>query len=321
VKAIIVEQFGSPDVFREIEIEQPQPSPHQVLARVNVAGVNFLDVYQRTGATPLQAPFRAGVEGVGTVAAVGAGVTDLVPGQRVGWLSGGQGSFAEFTVVDADKAVPVPDDVDDETAAACLMQGITAQYLTTDTYKVRPGDTVLVHAAAGGVGLMLTQMVKRLGGPVIGTASSDAKAEVARAAGADVVVGYEDIVDTVREMTNSRGVDVVYDGVGITTFESSLASLRPRGILVSYGASSGAPQPLDIARLNTGGSLYLTRPSVVHYTSNREELRARACDVFTRISTGVLNATTSQRFPISRIRDAFTELEERRTTGKVLLLH
>ena len=320
MKSIVVEKFGGPGVLREAEIERPEPGPHEVLVRVSVAGVNFLDVYQRTGTTPLRPPFRAGVEGVGAVVAVGGEVTDLRAGQRVGWLTGGQGSFSEFTVVDAAKAVPLPDDIDDETAAACLMQGVTAHYLTTDTYPVRPGDTVLVHAAAGGVGLMLTQMVRRLGGRVIGTTSSDAKAEIARAAGADPVVGYADTVETVREATDGRGVAAAYDGVGATTFESSLAALRPRGVLVSYGASSGAPPPLDIARLNSGGSLYVTRPSVVHYTSTRAELRARADDVFRWISAGELTATTSQRFPISRVGDAFAELEARRTTGKVLLV-
>jgi NADPH:quinone reductase len=321
VRAIVVEEFGGPDVLRQVEVEQPEPGPHQLVVRGTVAGINFLDVYQRTGATPLRTPFRAGVEGVGTVAAVGGGVTDIVPGQRVGWLSGGQGSFSEFTVVDAEKAVPVPDDVDDETAAACLMQGVTAQYLSTDTYRVRPGDTALVHAAAGGVGLMLTQMIRRAGARVIGTASNAAKAEIARAAGADPVVAYEDVAETVREVTDGRGVVVVYDGVGMTTFEASLASLRPRGVLVIYGASSGAPPPLDIARLNSGGSLYVTRPSVVHYTSTRAELRARADDVFTRISAGELTVTIGRRFPISGVRDAFAELEGRQTTGKVLLLH
>lgn len=320
MKAIVVEQFGGPGVLREAEIERPEPGPHQVLVRVSVAGVNFLDVYQRTGTTPLRPPFRAGVEGVGAVVAVGGEVTDLRAGQRVGWLTGGQGSFSEFAVVDAAKAVPLPDDIDDETAAACLMQGITAHYLTTDTYPVRPGDTVLVHAAAGGVGLMLTQLVRRLGGRVVGTTSSDAKAEIARTAGADPVVGYADTVEAVHQATDGRGVAAVYDGVGATTFDASLAALRPRGVLVSYGASSGAPPPLDIARLNSGGSLYVTRPSVVHYTSTRAELRARADDVFGWIGAGELTATTSQRFPISRVRDAFTELEARRTTGKVLLV-
>jgi NADPH2:quinone reductase len=243
VRAIVVEEFGGPDALRAAEVERPEPSPDQVLVEVKVSGVNFLDVYQPTGATPLRAPFRAGVEGVGTVVAVGNAVSDLVPGTRVGWLSGGQGSFSDFAVVDAAKAVTVPDAVDDETAAACLMQGITAQYLTTDTYPVRSGDTVLVHAAAGGVGLMLTQTVKQRGGRVIGTASSEVKAEVARVAGADVVVGYDDFVEAVRDATDGDGVAVVYDGVGATTFEGSLTSLRPRGVLVVYGASSGAPPP------------------------------------------------------------------------------
>ena len=316
----MVEEFGGPEVLRELEVERPEPGPGQVQVEVSVAGVNFLDVYQRIGATTLGLPFRAGVEGVGTVAALGNGVTEFVLGQRVGWLSGGQGSFSEFAVVDAGKAVPVPDSIDDETAAASLMQGVTAQYLTTDTYPVRAGDTVLVHAAAGGVGLMLTQMVKRIGGQVIGTVSSDPKAEVARAAGADHVVGYDDFLHTVRSVTDGEGVAVVYDGVGATTFDGSLASLRPRGFLVIYGASSGPPPPLDIARLNTGGSLYVTRPTVVHYTRTPDELRARAEDVFTWIGAGELTVPSIQRLPFSRVGDAFAALEGRQTTGKVLLV-
>jgi len=317
----MVEEFGGPEVLRAVDAASPEPGSGQVLVEVKVSGANFLDVYQRIGATPLGAPFRAGVEGVGTVVAVGNDVTDLVPGTRVGWLSGGQGSFSDLAVVETAKAVTLPDSVDDETAAACLMQGITAQYLTTDTYRVREGDTVLVHAAAGGVGLMLTQMVKRLGGRVIGTASTEAKAEVARSAGADLVVDYNNFVGAVRDATDGAGVPVVYDGVGATTFDGSLACLRPRGLLVLFGASSGAPPLLDIARLNSGGSLYVTRPSIVHYTATRAELRARALDVFSQVAARELAPTVTHRFPVDAAKDAFSALESRKTTGKVLLVH
>jgi NADPH2:quinone reductase len=237
----------------QAEVDRPSPAPDQVLVEVTVSGVNFLDVYQRTGATPLRPPFAAGVEGVGLVAEVGTSVTDLHVGQRVGWLAGGQGSFAGAAVVAADKAVPVPDEVDDETAAAVLMQGVTAHYLATDTYPIQPGDPVLVHAAAGGVGQLLTQIAKLRGGRVIGTVSTEAKAQAARAAGADDTLLYDDFAQQVRQLTGGVGVAAVYDGVGALTFEGSLASLRPRGVLVVYGTASGPTPPLEIPRLNTGG--------------------------------------------------------------------
>jgi NADPH2:quinone reductase len=268
----------------------------------------------------VQPPYPAGVEGVGVVAEVGSDVTDVSVGQRVGWLSGGQGSFADYTVVEAAKAVPIPDEVDDESAAASLMQGVTAQYLATDTYPIRPGDPVLVHAAAGGVGQMLVQVAKLRGGTVIGTVSTETKMETARAAGADHVVLYEDFVGEVRSRTDGRGVAVVYDGVGATTFEGSLAALRTRGTLVVYGTASGPTPPLEIPRLNSGGSLYVTRPSVVHYTVTRDELRGRANDVFTWLVGGDLRSNIGARYPVAQASEAFTALEARRTTGKVLLV-
>jgi NADPH2:quinone reductase len=283
--------------------------------------VNFLDVYQRTGATPLRPPFAAGVEGVGLVAEVGTSVTDLHVGQRVGWLAGGQGSFAGAAVVAADKAVPVPDEVDDETAAAVLMQGVTAHYLATDTYPIQPGDPVLVHAAAGGVGQLLTQIAKLRGGRVIGTVSTEAKAEAARAAGADETLLYDDFAAQVRRLTGGAGVAAVYDGVGASTFEGSLASLRPRGVLVVYGTASGPTPPLEIPRLNTGGSLYVTRPSVVHYTATAEELRGRTRALFNWIARGEVQVHIGGRFPVAQVREAFTALESRQTTGKLLLVH
>jgi NADPH2:quinone reductase len=314
-----VPSSGAADVLQVTDIDRPSPGAGQVLVRVAVAGVNYMDVYQRSGTVSLPIPFVAGVEGVGTVAEVGDGVDDLPIGRRVGWLRGGQGSYAEYVLVDAAMAVPVPDGVPDETAAAVLMQGVTAQYLATDTYRVRPGDTVLVHAAAGGVGQLLTQVVKLRGGRVIGTVSTEQKAEIARAAGADDVLRYDEVPARVKQLTGGEGVAAVYDGVGGATFEGSLASLRPRGVLVVYGAASGPTPPLEIPRLQAGGSLYVTRPTVVHYTATREELRARTDELFGWVASGQLRVSIGGRYPLSDATRAHQDLESRRTTGKLLL--
>jgi NADPH2:quinone reductase len=321
MQAIIVNGFGGPEVFTSTEVERPAPGSGQVLVELTVSGVNFMDAYQRNGATPVRAPFLAGVEGVGVVVEVGAGVTDLEVGQRVGWLSGGQGTFADYAVVDAGKAVPIPSDVDDEPAAAVLMQGVTAHYLATDTYPIQPGDPVLVHAAAGGVGQMLTQIAKIRGGIVIGTVSTEEKDQVARQAGADHVLSYDGFAEKARKLTGGEGVAAVYDGVGATTFDGSLAALRIRGTMVVYGNASGPTPALEIPRLNSGGSLYVTRPTVVHYTRTPEELRARAADLFAWLAKGDLKVNIGGRYPLSQVSDAFTALESRRTTGKLLLTH
>ncbi len=319
MRAVMVSSTGGPDVLRVTEVDRPSPGPGQVLVQVSVAGVNYMDIYQRTGGTPLPLPFVAGVEGVGTVVEVGSGVEDVAAGQRVGWLRGGQGSYADFAVVDAAMAVPVPDGIQDDDATAVLMQGVTAHYLATDTYRVRPGDSVLVHAAAGGVGRLLTQVVRLRGGRVIGTASSAEKADVARQAGADEVLHYDEVPDRVRELTGGQGVAAVYDGVGAATFDASLASLRPRGFLVVYGTASGPTPPLEIPRLNSGGSLYVTRPTVVHYTASREELLARTDEVFDWVADGRLQVSIGGRFSLADARNAQEALEARRTTGKLLL--
>jgi NADPH2:quinone reductase len=321
MRAVVVNELGGPEVLTLAEIHRPSPAPDQVLVDVAISGVNFLDVYQRAGATPLRPPFAAGVEGVGIIAEVGKSVTDLHVGQRVGWFSGGQGSFADAAVVAAAKVVPIPDEVDDETAAAVLMQGVTAHYLAIDTYPIQPGDPVLVHAAAGGVGQLLTQIAKLRGGRVIGTVSTEAKAQAARTAGADDTHLYDDFAQRVRQLTGGVGVAAVYDGVGALTFEGSLASLRPRGVLVVYGTASGPTPPLEIPRLNTGGSLYVTRPSVVHYTATVEELRGRTEDLFSWLARGGLQVHIGGRFPVAQVREAFSALESRQTTGKLLLLH
>ena len=321
MRAVVVNEFGGPEVLVQADVDRPTPGPGEVLVDVSVSGVNFLDVYQRTGASPLRPPFFAGVEGVGVVAEIGEMVTDLSAGQRVGWLTGGQGSFADAVVVAAGKAVAIPDEIDDEMAAAVLMQGVTAQYLATDTYPIQPGDPVLIHAAAGGVGQLLTQIAKIRGGMVIGTVSTEEKAQVARANGADHAISYEDFATQVRELTDGTGVAAVYDGVGATTFEGSLESLRPRGVCVVYGTASGPTPPLEIPRLNTGGSLYVTRPTVVHYTATTEELRRRTDDLFTWLASGQLRANIGGRYPVGQISDAFRALESRRSTGKLLLTH
>ena len=319
--AICVNSLGGPEVFTLTEADRPIPAATQVLIQVTVAGVNYMDVYQRTGVTAVAPPYLAGVEGVGLIVEVGSEVTDLHEGQRVGWLSGGQGSFADYAVVEAAKAVPIPDEVDTEAAAAVLMQGVTAHYLATDTYPIRPGDPVLVHAAAGGVGQLLVQVAKLRGGMVIGTVSTEAKAGAARAAGADHVISYDNFADQVRDLTDGHGVAVVYDGIGAATFEGSLAALRIRGTLAVYGTASGPTPPLEIPRLNSGGSLYVTRPSVVHYTATTAELRRRTNDIFGWVMKGDLTVKIGGRYPITtQVSEAFSALEARRTTGKLLLV-
>jgi len=318
--AITVSSFGGPEVLEVTEQGRPSPGPGQVLVDVSVAGVNYMDVYQRNGATPVTAPFAAGVEGVGVVAEVGSGVDDLTVGQRVGWFSGGQGSFADSVVVDAARAVVVPDGVEDEVAVTALMQGVTAHYLATDAYPVQPGDTVLVHAAAGGVGRLLTQIVRIRGGRVIGTVSTEEKAAAARAAGAEHVLSYDDFAEQARSLTGGAGVAAVYDGVGATTFDGSLAALRTRGTLLIYGTASGPTPPLEIPRLNSGGSLYVTRPSIAHYAASTEELRRRTDEVFAWIAAGELTVSIGGRYPMSDVVPAFTALESRQPTGKLVLV-
>lgn len=321
MQAIKVGEFGGPGAFTSVEVERPSPGAGQVLVALKVSGINFLDVNQRNGGTALQAPFIAGVEGVGVIVDKGPDVSDLAVGQRVGWLSGGQGSFAEYVVVAAGNVVTLPDEIDEESAAAVLMQGVTAHYLATDAYEIRAGDTVLVHAAAGGVGQILTQIAKIRQARVIGTVSTPEKVELAKTAGADRVVFYDNFADEVRNLTEGEGVAAVYDGVGKTTFEGSLASLRVRGTFVIYGTSSGPTPTLDIPRLNSGGSLYVTRPSVVHYTRTAEELRSRTDVLFDWVSTGKLKVTIGGRYPMAQVSEAFTALESRQTHGKVLLTH
>ena len=321
MRAIRVERYGGPEVLEVVDIEPPHPGPGQVLVDVAASGVNYVDTYQRSGTYQIPLPFVPGVEGAGTVAALGEAVTDLKVGDRVGWVAA-PGSYAEQVLLPADKAIPVPDAVSFELAAAVLLQGLTAHYLCTSTYPVQPGDAALVHAAAGGVGLLLTQMVGRLrSGRVIATVSSDEKAALARAAGAGEVIRYDqvDFAAEVRRLTGDQGVPVVYDGVGRTTFDGSQASLRRRGTLVLYGAASGPVPPLDPLRL-MAGSFFLTRPTLAHFTATRDELLGRASDVFDWMAAGRLNVRIGGRYALGDARQAHQDLQGRRTAGKLLLI-
>ena len=320
MRAIVVTKQGGPEVLELRDEPEPEAGPGQLLVDVEAIGVNFRDIYEREGlgAYSGEPPFAAGAEGAGTVAAVGDGVQDFKAGDRVAWAAA-PGSYAERVVVDQDKAVPVPGGVSTEVAAAALLQGMTAHYLAIDTYAVRSGDPVLVHAAAGGVGLLLTQIVKLRNGRVIATTGSDEKAELARGAGADHVIGYDGFADAARELAGGAGVAVVYDGVGKATFDDSLKALRPRGWMVLYGAASGPVDPVDPQRLHAGGSLYLTRPGLPHYIATTHELRFRAAEVFGWIADRRLDVRIGARYPLEEARQAQEDLAARKTTGKVRL--
>ncbi|MEE6261363.1 quinone oxidoreductase family protein [Plantactinospora sonchi] len=321
MRAVLMRRNGGPEVLEVVEVPDPEPGPGQLLVDVSAAGVNFADVYQRQGTPPYggELPAVPGQEGVGTVLAVGPDVEGFAEGDRVAWADV-PGSYATRIAVPADRAVPVPPQVDPRNAAAVMLQGMTAHYLSHTSYPVASGDPVVVHAAAGGVGLLLTQLVKLRGGTVIGTTSTDRKGDLARQAGADHVARYDTFLDVVREVTGGAGAAVVYDGVGRTTFDHSLAALRRRGLLVFYGASSGDVPPFDTARLAAGGSLYLTRPSLPAHIATRDELLKRAADVFGWVAEGRLTVRVGGTYPLSDVSRAHADLEGRRTTGKVLLL-
>jgi NADPH:quinone reductase len=315
----VVTASGGPEVLELREEPPPEPGAERLIVDVEAAGVNYRDIYERQGSYGGAPPFVAGVEGAGVVAAVGEGVADFSAGDRVAWVSA-QGSHAEQVAVDAARAVPVPDGLSSELAAAALLQGMTAHYLATGAYSVQPGDDVLVQAVGGGVGLLLLQVLKLRGARVIGTTSSDEKAQRARAAGADHVIGYEGFAERIRELTGGNGLDVVYDGVGQTTFDGSLASLRPRGTMVLFGSASGRVAPFDPMRLENQGSLFLTRPSIRHYTAQRDELLERARDVFAWIADDTLRVHIGGRYRLEDARKAHEDLVGRRTSGKLLLL-
>jgi NADPH2:quinone reductase len=318
VLAVVISRNGGPEVLEPREWPEPSPGGGQLLVAVEAAGVNFRDVYERRGGYGTPPPLVAGAEGAGSVVALGAGVTEFAPGDRVAWTSA-TGSYAERVLVDAARAVHVPDAVSSELAAAVLLQGMTAHYLATSTYPIRPRDDVLVHAACGGVGLLLTQIAKMRGGRVIATASSEDKRRLAREHGADETIGYEGFAEAVRTLTGGAGVHVVYDGVGRDTFDDGLSVLRPRGLMVLYGAASGQPQPLELHRLAAGGSLFVTRPTLPYYTATRDDLLARAEQVFEWVATGRLHVLVGGRYPLDAARRAHEDLESRRTQGKLIL--
>jgi len=321
MRVVVGERLGGPEVLTVAEREAPRPGPGELVVDVAAAGVNYMDIYQREGIGNYrpEPPFVPGAEGAGTVAAVGEDVTDLAVGDRVAWAGPGR-SYAEQVALPAKSVVPVPDGISLQVAAAAILQGMTAQYLCASTYPVREGDVAVVHAAAGGVGLLLTQMVKQRGGVVVGTTSGGEKVELALQAGADHVVGYDRFRDIVDEATEGAGAHVVYDGVGKDTFDDSLAALRPRGMMVLYGAASGQVPPFDPQRLNSGGSLFLTRPTLVHYVANPAELRWRASEVFGWIAQGELDVRIGGTYPLAEAARAQEDLASRRTTGKLLLL-
>lgn len=324
MRAIQAMRAGGPDVLELVEVPEPSPGPGEVVVKATAAGINFIDTYRRSGMYPMPFPHVPGSEGAGTVTGVGEGVSDLAVGDTVAWADA-PGSYAEFVRVPAARALKVPAGVDLDVAAAIPLQGLTAHYLATSTYPVQAGDTILVHAGAGGVGLLLTQLAAARGARVITTVSSAEKEQLSRAAGAAEVIRYDLLTDLpaglpriVRELAGD-GLPVVYDGVGRSTFDASLACLRPRGLMVLFGASSGAVPPFDLQRLNAGGSLYVTRPSLGHYIATTEELRSRADELFAAILDHRLEVRIGNRFPLAQARAAHEALEGRATTGKVIL--
>jgi NADPH:quinone reductase len=323
VQAIQISEVGGPEVLVPRTLPDPEPAPGELLVDVAAAGVNFIDTYQRRGIYPVDLPLVLGQEGVGRVAALGAGDTGgFAVGDRVVWANIPR-SYAERVVVPAEAAVRVPDTVPDDVAVGVYLQGMTAHFLVTDCAPVGPGDTVLVHAAAGGVGLLLTQLATARGARVLGTVSTAEKDKLARDAGAAEVLRSDQVGDlaaAVRDLTGGEGVAVAYDGVGRDTFDASLASLRRRGTLVLFGAASGPVPPVDPQRLNRAGSVFLTRPTLHHYVATRDELVARAGAVFAAVADGSLQVRIGHRYPLDRAADAHRDLEGRRTTGKVLLL-
>ena len=321
MRAIRVHEFGGPEVLRWEEQATPTPEAGQARVRLEAVGVNYIDTYHRTGLYKNPLPFTLGVEGAGVVEAVGPGVSEVRVGERVAY-QGVQGSYATHAIVPAARLVPLPAGLDARIGAAALLQGMTAHYLVHDTYPLKPGETALVHAAAGGVGLLLIQLAKRLGARVFGTVSTPEKARLAKEAGADEVIQYttQDFETEVKRLTGGRGVQVVYDSVGKTTFEKSLNVLAPRGTLVLFGQASGPVPPVDLGILAGKGSLYVTRPTLGHYVATREELLRRAGDVLGWVQAGELTLRIEHTFPPARAAEAHRALEGRKTTGKVLLI-
>jgi len=321
MKAIQVKQVGGPESMQLVDLPVPEPKANEAVVKLAAAGVNFIDVYVREGRYKAPLPVIVGQEGAGTVTAVGTDVKSVKVGDRVAWTSV-LGSYAEYAAVPADRLVPVPQGVSDQQAAAAMLQGMTAHYLCHDTYPLKRGETALVHAAAGGVGLLLVQMTHHIGARVIGTVSTEEKAKLAREAGADEVILYTqaDFEAETKRLTGGKGVDVVYDSVGKTTFDQGLNILRPRGMMALFGGSSGAVAPFDLITLSQKGSLYVTRPTLINYVATREELVARSSAVFGMIAAGKLKLRIEHMYPLAEAQRAHRELEGRKTTGKLLLI-
>jgi len=321
MRAIRVEETGGPEQLKWMEVADPEPGPSQVLVEVTAAGVNYIDTYHRTGLYPMNLPFVPGLEGAGTVIGMGTDVDGFAVGARVAW-TGALGSYAEKIVLPAESAVAVPESIDLDIAASVMLQGMTAHYLASDTFPLEPGHRCLVHAGAGGVGLLLIQIAKMRGAEVFTTVGSPAKAELASEAGADHVINYRDgdFAQRIREIAGDKPLDVVYDGVGQSVFIASLDLLRPRGLMAQFGNASGPVEPITPLELSRRGSLFLTRPTLFDHISTRKELVKRASDLFEWISAGLVKVRIGARYPISEAADAHRALEGRRTTGKVLLL-
>ena len=320
MKAIRINEHGGPEVLTHEEIDVPQPEADQVLIKVEAAGLNYIDTYHRTGLYPVELPLTLGLEGAGTIESVGAEVSELSAGDRVAW-AGCPGSYAEYVAAPAAKVVKIPDGVGFDAAAASMLQGMTVHYLAHSTYPLKSGDTALVHAAAGGVGLIMVQVAKMLGARVIGTCGTEEKAELARGAGADDVILYteKNFEEETRRLTDGAGVDVAYDSVGKSTWEKSMNCLKPRGYLVLFGNASGAVPPIDPLVLSQKGSLFLTRPTLVSYTLTREELLGRANDILGWIDSGKLDIRIDRKVPLADAAEAHRALESRATKGKVLI--
>lgn len=321
MKAIQVSKVGGPEVLELVDIPVPEPKPNEAVVQISASGVNFIDVYYREGRYPGPLPFIVGQEGAGVVSTIGAEVSNVKPGDRVAY-SGVLGSYAEFTAVPSDRLVQIPERLDFTLAAAAMLQGMTAHYLSHSTFPIKAGQTVLIHAAAGGVGRLLVQMAKKLGARVIGTTGSDEKAKLARDAGADELINYaqQDFEKETLALTSDKGVDVVYDGVGKATFEKDLKILRPRGYLVLFGGASGAVPPFDLMLLSKHGSLFVTRPSLHHYIATRAELEQRSNDVLQMVVSGDLKLRIHKTYPLSQAQEAHRDLEGRQTSGKLLLI-
>ena len=322
-RAIRIHETGGPEVMRWEDVEVGAPGPGEIRIRHHAVGLNYIDVYFRTGLYPAPSlPFSPGMEGAGVVEAVGEDVDSLVAGDRVAYAAPPVGAYAEVRLMPAEKVVKIPAGVDSRQAAAMMLQGMTVEYLLRRTYPVRSGDTILIHAAAGGVGLIACQWAKHLGATVIGTVGSDEKAELARAHGCDhpIVYSRENFTERVREITGGAGVPVVYDSVGRDTFEGSLDCLRPRGMLVSFGQSSGKIDPFDIGVLSAKGSLYITRPTLMTYTASRADLDSSAQALFDVVGSGAVRVTVNRTFPLAEAADAHRALESRQTTGSTVLL-